>query len=110
MADQEDAQAPDIEFAPGELAPFDYSPEQQYTADNLTAEEVLAFTDLVEKANRRDLASHRFEIEQAWEARLFDRGYQYLVRGRQGGWYLPQGSKDGNVVKGAYNLKPTNIY
>lgn len=110
MADNEALASAEPQIEEGQLAPSDYSPAQKYTKADLTETEITTLTGLVEKTAKRDLAARRFEVEQAWEARLFSRGYQYLLRGRNGGFYLPQSSQNGNARQGAYNLKPTNIY
>jgi hypothetical protein len=52
------------------------------------------------------------ETEQAWEAVHFDRGYQHLLRGKQGGWILPgQASGYGPASQRNNNtIYDTNIY
>jgi hypothetical protein len=74
------------DFVPGLYAPFDYSSEE--FAD-LEEDEKRVLRELTILASRRDVASRRFEVEQRWEARLFDRGYQHLLPRRGGGWSLP---------------------
>jgi broad specificity phosphatase PhoE len=58
------------------------------------------------------LAGGRFE--QAWEARLFYRGYQYLLPRRGGGWTLPPFATDYNSRKSSGGSRSygyeTNIY
>lgn len=77
---------PDETFVPGALAAFDYSAEP--FAD-VTDDQKKKLGELVLIASRTDVASRRFEVEQAWEARLFERGYQHLLPRRGGGWSLP---------------------
>lgn len=97
------------QFTPGELTSFDHSPEPFVDlpdqAKNLVRE-------LVILASRTDVASRRFEVEQAWEARLFERGYQHLLPRRGGGWSLPgEGSKWGPLsTADSSALYSTNIY
>lgn len=73
-------------FVPGQYAAFDYSAEPFAEPDD---EQKRVLRELVVLASRRDVASRRFEVEQRWEQRLFDRGYQHLLPRRGGGWSLP---------------------
>ena len=73
-------------FIPGQYAPFDYSPEPFAKLDDTQKNKI---RELVLLASRRDVASRRFEVEQRWEERLFNRGYQHLLPRRGGGWSLP---------------------
>lgn len=73
-------------FVPGQYAAFDYSAEPFAKPDD---EQKRVLRELVITASRRDVASRRFEVEQRWEQRLFDRGYQHLLPRRGGGWSLP---------------------
>lgn len=97
------------DFVPGEQTSFDYSPEP--FAD-LTDDQKNKLHELVILASRTDVASRRFEVEQAWEARLFERGYQHLMPRRGGGWSLPgEGSKWGPLaIADSSALYSTNIY
>lgn len=72
--------------AVGVFAPFPYSPEP-FAELSPKAREVLMGLDDV--ATKTDVAARRMEVEQAWEAIHFDRGYQHLLHGKQGGWVLP---------------------
>ena len=93
----------------GELGPFDYS-DQPFL--ELSDEEKLALRKLVQDCAKRDTAARRMEVEQAWEARLFKRGYQYLLPRQGGGWYLPSpttGFGPGRQIQQAA-LYETNIY
>lgn len=76
--------APD--FVPGELAAFDVSPEP---FAQMSDDEEKKLYQIVILASRTNVASRRFEVEQAWESRLFERGYQHLLPRRGGGWQLP---------------------
>ena len=100
---------PGDDFVPGALAAFDYSPED--FADP-TEEDKNTFHELVILASRTDVASRRFEVEQSWEARLFERSYQHLMPRRGGGWSLPgEGSKWGPLaIADSSALYSTNIY
>src|ERR1039458_7832894 len=93
----------------GELGPFDYSAEPFL---ELTDEEKNAVKKLIRDCSKRDTAARRMEVEQAWEARLFKRGYQYLLPRKGGGWMLPSpttGFGPGTQVQQAA-LYETNIY
>jgi hypothetical protein len=93
----------------GELGPFDYSAQPFL---ELSEEEKNAIKTLIRNCAKRDTAARRMEVEQAWEARLFKRGYQYLLPRRGGGWYLPSpttGFGPGRQIQQAA-LYETNIY
>lgn len=119
MADEEISQTQDSEeakaapvmpkFLPGELEPFDFSPEEFVELTDDAKNEVRA---LCANASKRDTAARRMEVEQSWEARLFKRGYQYLLPRRGGGWNLPgQGTGLGAQSQlNRANLLETNIY
>lgn len=70
----------------GVFAPFPYSPEP-FAELSAKAKGVLMGLDDI--ATKTDIAARRMEVEQAWEAIHFDRGYQHLLHGKQGGWILP---------------------
>lgn len=110
-----DAQSPaaqggeSLEDQLGQLGPFDYSAEPFL---ELSDEEKNAVKQLIRDCAKRDTAARRMEVEQAWEARLFKRGYQYLLPRRGGGWYLPSpttGFGPGRQIQQAA-LYETNIY
>src|ERR1700722_520295 len=111
-----DAQSPESQSAEpeqdlklGQLGPFDYSAEPFL---ELSDEEKNAVKKLIRDCSKRDTAARRMEVEQAWEARLFKRGYQYLLPRRGGGWSLPSpttGFGAGKQVQQAA-LYETNIY
>src|SRR5271157_811896 len=93
----------------GVYAPFDYSSEP-FAELSEDAKGALMQLDII--ATKTDVAARRFEVEQAWEALHFDRGYQHLLRGRQGGWTLPgQASGYGPASQRNNNtIYDTNIY
>jgi len=70
----------------GVYAPFPYSPEPFAELSDKARLTLLGLDDI---ATKTDIAARRLEIEQAWEAIHFDRGYQHLLRGKNGGWVLP---------------------
>lgn len=94
----------------GIYAPFPYSPEP---FAQLSEEAKGALKTLDSVATKSDTAARRFEVEQAWEALHFERGYQHLLRGRGGrGWMLPgQGSGYGaQDQKNNNNVYDSNVY
>jgi hypothetical protein len=93
----------------GVYTSFDYSSEP-FAELSKDAEGALMQLDII--ATKTDVAARRFEVEQAWEALHFDRGYQHLLRGRQGGWILPgQASGFGPSSQRNNNtIYDTNIY
>lgn len=96
------------EFLPGTLASIDYDPEPYA---ELSEEAKSALQDICTKLSTADSSARRWEVEQRWKARLFQRGYQYLLRRHGGGWQLPQ---DGNYSAKAQAARSsqyeTNIY
>jgi hypothetical protein len=93
----------------GVYAPFDWSSEP-FAELSEEAQGALMQLDLL--ATKTDVAARRFEVEQAWEALHFDRGYQHLLRGKQGGWILPgQASGFGPASQQNNNtIYDTNVY
>lgn len=93
----------------GVYAPIEYSSEP-FAELSENAQGALMQLDLL--ATKTDVAARRFEVEQCWEALHFDRGYQHLLRGRQGGWILPgQASGFGPTSQQNNNtIYDTNIY
>ena len=117
LPDEETDESPDGTDRPefeelGYYAPFPWSPEKMYTGDDLSEDLKSAFQAFSTTAARMDMAARRFEVEQVWEAKLFDRGYQHLLERPSGGWLLPgQNSKWGPAQQlQRHNLCSTNIY
>jgi len=79
-------QHPELRHEPGELAPWWSSP---FPNAELSEEARNALKTLCDIVGNKDVAARRWEVEQSWEARLFDRGYQYLLPRKGGGWILP---------------------
>lgn len=114
VEEQEGAETPDDlqEFLPGELCPIDA------TNDRVDLEEEDGFTleekegclkKLADKASQRDLTSRRLEVRDAWKARYFYRGNQYLLPARNGAWILPHMVLMGGQSYDDHNDE-TNIY
>lgn len=93
----------------GVYAPFPYSREP---FAELSKEGRAALMGLDVIATKMDMSARRLEIEQAWEALHFDRGYQHLLKGRQGGWELPGNSTGFGKQQQENNngIYETNIY
>jgi hypothetical protein len=93
----------------GVYAPFPFSSEPfvELSEDGKNA---LMQLDII--ATRTDVAARRLEVEQAWEAIHFDRGYQHLLRGKKGGWELPgQASGYGPAAqRNNTTIYDTNVY
>jgi hypothetical protein len=105
-----DSQTEDPNESPlGVYAPFPYSPEP--FAD-LSEEARGALLGLDKIATQTDTYARRMEVEQAWEALHFERGYQHLLRSKRGGWVLPnQGSEWGaSGQKTSSTTYDTNVY
>jgi hypothetical protein len=89
MLEQEES-----EFLPGELCPVDaVLPENIVDLagdEELTQEQKEGcLKKLANKASQRDLTSRRLEVRDAWKARYFYRGNQYLLPGKNGSWVMP---------------------
>ena len=103
------------EFLPGELCPVDAVTKESLVDledddSELTVEEKEGcLADLLKKASERDLTSYRTEIRDAWKARYFWRGNQYLLPGKNGAWVLPQLILVGGQSYDDHNQE-TNIY
>ena len=99
--------------APGRYAAVDVSPEPMFGPDQLGGYKS-AIEDLTRMASMQDSSARIFEVLQAWEARLFSRGYQFLTNGARGmGLYGGAGAATpasimatGNAMK----LFPVNVY
>jgi broad specificity phosphatase PhoE len=92
--DKQQPQArPEEAYLPGELTPAWSSP---YPYADLTEPEKAAIKHLTDLVGQKDVAARRWEVEQSWEARLFARGYQYLLPRKGGGWILPPFATDYN--------------
>src|SRR5271170_3575201 len=92
----------------GVLAPFDFSSEPFATLSE-DAKGALIQLDII--ATKTDVAARRFEVEQAWEALHFERGYQHLLRGKRGGWELPGGGQGKKANDRNHNsVYDTNVY
>ena len=103
----------DQNAAPGRYAAVDVSPEPIFGPDQLGGYKS-AIEDLTRMASMQDSSARIFEVLQAWEARLFSRGYQFLTNGARGmGLYGGAGAATpasimatGNAMK----LFPVNVY
>src|SRR5271166_2295113 len=92
----------------GVFAPFPYSPEPFAELSNGARLSLLALDDICTKA---DVAARRMEVEQAWEALHFERGYQHLLRGKRGGWEIPGGGQGKKANERNHNsIYDTNVY
>jgi hypothetical protein len=92
----------------GVYAPFPYSPEPFADLSETARGALLGLDDLASKA---DVAARRMEVEQAWEALHFERGYQHLLRGKRGGWELPGGGQGKKANERNHNsIYDTNVY
>src|SRR5579859_2637467 len=70
-------------FVPGRYAPWPCSDQPVYGPDEL-GEYVSVIKEMVENVNRSDSAARIWEVLQAWEMRLFRRGYHFLNCGFKG--------------------------
>jgi hypothetical protein len=92
----------------GVYAPFPYSPEPFAELSDKARGTLISLDDLCTKT---DVAARRMEVEQAWEALHFERGYQHLLRGKRGGWELPGGGQGKKANERNHNsIYDTNVY
>lgn len=112
----------------GAHAPFDWTNEPCYRETDvivpdefdddgrdvspLSEDARKALLEIDSIAERNDVAPRRIEIEQAWQAGHYKRGYQFLLHNKKGGWTFP-GSQTGysaNVQWQLSNVYQTNVY
>jgi len=109
--DQEQDKVEMPQFDHGELAPFWNSPHEPA---QLTEEAERALKQLCQLVGNKDVAARRNEVEQAWEARVYGRGYQNLLPLKGGGWMIPPFATNYNRPGKGSGRKmygyPTNIY
>ena len=98
------AQPPD--WTPGKYAAFPVSPEPMYGPDEL-GEYKGAIDQLEDACTHSETAAGIWEAMQAWEARLFSRGYQFLNAGRKGWGML--GAVNGAMASGQEILQTQNM-
>lgn len=93
----------------GLYAPFDFSPEPFVQVNE---RQKGLFNSLCTNVARADIACRYLEVSQAWEARLFERGYQHLIPRAGGGFDLPGANSIWGpiAVADASANYPTNIY
>ena len=92
----------------GVYASFPYSPEPFADLSPKARGALLGLDDI---ATKTDIAARRMEVEQAWEALHFERGYQHLLRGKNGGWQLPgQGAGKRANDRNHNSIYDTNVY
>lgn len=112
--DQEEQAEEQEEFIPGELCPVDAVLDEDIVdldddGDFTREEKEGILKDLCQKAAQRDLTSYRLEVRDAWKARYFYRGNQFLLPGKNGAWILPQLVLMGGQSYDDHN-KETNVY
>lgn len=99
-------------YTPGRYAPFYCSPEPCYGPDQL-GEYLAPLEDLCKQFNKAEAASRVWEVLQAWEQRLFRRGYHFLNAGRAGWAMYGSGQSGGSAVmqtQNAMKLFACNVY
>ena len=122
-------------FDPSEIGahcPFDFTPEPHYLSNDtvwvpdefedssgrprdtspLSEDARNALMEIDRIFSKADVAPRRIEIEQSWKANHYNRGYQFLLQHRNGGWTLPGNgspfsSQNQQLLSHMYH---TNIY
>src|ERR1700693_3694651 len=77
-------------FTPERYTPWQCSPEPIYGPDEL-GEFKVGVEEMCEAVSKCDAAARMWEVLQAWEMRLFRRGYHFLTAGYKG-WGMFGGS------------------
>jgi len=109
---QETSEQEEEEFLPGELCPIDATNDRVELVDDdfgTVEEKENCLKGLANKASQRDLTSRRLEVRDAWKARYFYRGNQYLLPARNGAWVLPHMVLMGGQSYDDHNDE-TNVY
>src|SRR5579864_4027 len=91
---------------------FDDDPSNPRDLTPLSESARNALMDLDSIHSKSDVAPRRIEIEQAWKAYHYRRGYQFLLHQRNGGWTMP-GTGTGygpGAQKQLSTLYQTNVY
>ncbi len=102
-------------YVPGRYAPWPCSPEPVYGPDEL-GEMISVIDDLSASVDKCNSSGRNWETLQAWEMRLFRRGYQFLNCGFRG-WGLAAASSSGAgqaqiamQTANAMKLFPCNVF
>jgi hypothetical protein len=82
----------------GLYAPFEVSDEDMYGPDELGPDTVAALRKMVDDSCLYENAAWVWEKIQAAEARLFDRGYQWLTNDRTGGAWVIAGTSGSSGI------------
>lgn len=85
----------------GLYAPFEVSPEDMYGPEELGTDCVAAIKTMVDGSCKYEDAARIWEVVQAAEARLFDRGYQWLTNDKTGAWTIVGTAGGAGVGAGA---------
>lgn len=85
----------------GLYAPFEMSPEDMYGPDELGPDIVAAIKGMIDGSCKYEDAARIWEVIQAAEARLFDRGYQWLTNDKTGAWTIVGTSGGSGIGAGA---------
>jgi hypothetical protein len=117
IAEQQDEQQESdgqeqAEFLPGELCAVDATNDRVELDDDdqFTREEKEGcLKKLANRASQRDLTSRRLEVRDAWKARYFYRGNQYLLPAKNGSWVMPHMVLMGGQSYDDHNNE-TNVY
>lgn len=106
LVDESEETGEGLELAPlepknlGLYAPFEISPEDMYGPEEMGEDAVSAIKAMVDGSGKYEEAARIWEVVQAAEARLFDRGYQWLTNSQSGGSWVIAGT-GGNAGVGA---------
>lgn len=76
----------------GLYAPFEVSDEDMYGPDELGADFVTAIKSMCDGGGKYEEAARIWELVEAAQARLFDRGYQWLTNSQSGGSWVIAGT------------------
>src|SRR5262249_39313826 len=94
------------------MIPDEFDDSGQRDISPLSEDAMKTLLELDRLTDNADVAPRRIEIEQAWKANHYDRGYQFLVRNPRGGWQLPgqTSSLNAKTQQTLSTLYHTNVY
>jgi hypothetical protein len=97
-----------LDYEPGVLSAIEISDQDDA---ELSDEAIKVVKELRLKASRKDYPARLTEVLQSWEARLFWRGFQFLLPRRGGpGYEIPGEGSYNAQMQADLALLPTNIY
>lgn len=102
---------PEPMYIDGDVITFDEFEDDSRDISPLSEDAKNALMNLDSISEKRDVAPRRVEVEQAWKANHYDRGYQFLLHNKAGGWTFPTtGRYSASAQWQLTNVYQTNVY